>query len=64
LTQACRDTHGDPKAIDVLRDYYNPYSWECYGNAIELGDVNFAGYCKHLGYKDFKVKSKTVYNLY
>jgi hypothetical protein len=49
VTQACRDTNGDPKAIDVLRDYYNPYSWDCYGNAIELGDVNFAGYCKHLG---------------
>ena len=34
------------------------------GNAIELWDVNFAGYCKHLGYKDFKVKGKTAYNLY
>ena len=65
VTQACRLTHNNPKAIDVLRDFYNPYSWDCFGNATELGDVDFPGYCKHLGHKqEIKVEGTTAYNLY
>ena len=65
FTQACRLTHNNPAAIDVLRDFYNPYSWDCYGNATEIGDVDFEGYCiKHLGHKGFKVAGNTAYNLY
>ncbi len=55
VTQVCRLTHDNPTAVDVLRDFYNPYSWDCYGNATELGNVDFLGYCKHLGHKGFIV---------
>jgi hypothetical protein len=65
VTQACRVTHNNPTAIDFLRDFYNPYSWDCYGNITELGGVDFAGYCKHLWYKkEIRVAGTTAYNLY
>src|SRR5262249_38256126 len=48
----CRWTFGTARAIDVITDFYDPDSWQCWQVSRELGRLDFAAYCRETGHAD------------
>jgi hypothetical protein len=60
MEDACRTINNDPSAEDRLLNYFDPNSWECFGNAHLAGDTdhgiyNLTGYCQSQGFKDMQL---------
>jgi hypothetical protein len=64
VLQACKVTYNDNDAIDLLENYFNPYSWKCFTDAKQLRSVDLNGYCKSQGHKGLIVSGSTAYSLY
>jgi hypothetical protein len=62
VLEACKETYDDPDAVDLLENYFNPYSWKCFTDAKQWGGVNLDGYCKSQGYKGVIRIGNTAYS--
>ncbi|HEY4036256.1 MAG TPA: hypothetical protein VGL94_20035 [Ktedonobacteraceae bacterium] len=60
MEDACRTITNDPQAEDRFLNYFDPNSWECFGNAHLAGDTNhgiynLAGYCQAQGFQNMQL---------
>lgn len=60
---ACKYQFNNSNAVDIMRDFNNPYDWKCYDTGSFLGAPNLGAWCQHLGHKGVIEVEDTAYGL-
>jgi hypothetical protein len=60
---ACKYQFENDGAIDIMRNFNDPYDWECYDTGVFLGVPNLGAWCQHLGHKGVTTVEQTAYGL-
>lgn len=60
----CRWTFGTSRAVDVVTDFYDPDSWQCWQVGGELGRLDFGAYCRRTGHAGAVLVRENAYGWY
>ena len=59
---ACQYQYGNA-AVDIMRDFNNPYDWQCYQTGQMLGQPDLNNYCRARGFDGMVAIEPTAYGL-